>query len=256
MNCFFSSGKNPACKMTLLKLKNLSPIIERVPSRVPANSSVAFPNSPPEPKTFWNASTVSSIDTVAPALKPSIFLTPFSLNKSAAPIPALKDRCICSAAVLKSKPVVAATLPVISNIFWRSSALSVTVANIPEPACISSKEKGTFDANLFKFSNAFAPSSAFLSKNLNLVSKFSNSFPVLTKFLITKPAPSPTKAFLTLNIDDFNLSRFPFTVFKALLDLSLAIISIFTFFVAIIFCSFFALVQLFHFVSENMLTTY
>ena len=116
-NCFLSSSKKPASNKTFLKLKILSPIIDKVPSKVFANSSVEFPNLPPLPKTLSNAATVSSIETVAPALKPSIFLTPFSLNKSAAPIPALNDLCICSAAVLKSNPVVAATFPVISNIF-------------------------------------------------------------------------------------------------------------------------------------------
>ena len=194
-NCFLSCEKKPASNKTLLKLKTLSPIIDKVPVNVCASSSVEFPNFPPLPNTLLNASTVCSIETVAPAWKPSIFLTPFSLNKSAAPIPALNDLWICSAAVLKSNPVTAATLPVISNIFCRSFALSVTVANIPEPDCISSREKGTLDANLVMFSNAFAPSFVSLSKNFNLTCKFSNSFPVLTKFLMTKPAPKPIKAF-------------------------------------------------------------
>ena len=86
-----------------------------------------------------------------------LFLTPFSLNKSAAPIPALNDLWICSAVVLKSNPVTAATLPVICNICCKSSALSVTVANIPEPFCISSSEKGTLDANLTILSKALHP---------------------------------------------------------------------------------------------------
>ena len=77
------------------------------------SSSVAFPNLPPLPNTFSNAFIVSSADTVAPALKPNISLTPFSLNKSAEPIPPANDLCICSAVVLKSNPVTDATLPVI-----------------------------------------------------------------------------------------------------------------------------------------------
>jgi hypothetical protein len=40
-----------------------------------------------------------------PALKPAIALTPLSLNKSAEPIPALNDLCICSEAKAKSPPM-------------------------------------------------------------------------------------------------------------------------------------------------------
>ena len=233
-NWFFNSSKKPASSKTFLKLNILSPIIERVPANVCANSSVAFPNLPPLPNTFSNACTVSSIDTVAPALKPSIFLTPFSLNKSAEPIPALNDLCICSEAVLKSNPVTEATLPVISNIFWRSSALSVTVANIPDPDCISSNEKGTLDANLTILSKAFAPSFVSLSKNFNLVLRFSSSFPVLTRFLTTNPAPIPTNALWTLNIDCFKTPNLVFNTPKACLVLSFANILI-TKFCAIIY---------------------
>ena len=174
-----------------------------------ANSSVAFPNLPFLPNTFSNACAVCSIDTTAPAWKPSIFLTPFSLNKSAAPIPALNDLCICSAVVLKSNPVTAATLPVISNIFCKSFALSVTVAKIPAPPCICSSENGTLDANFVIFSKAFAPSVVFFNKNFNLTCKFSNSFPVLTKFLMTKPAPKPIKAFCKLNTAPLTLDKAP-----------------------------------------------
>ena len=77
---------------------------------------------------------------------------------------------------------------------------------MPEPACISSNEKGTSDANFVRFLNALAPSFASFNKNLNLTCKFSNSLPVLTRFLITKPAPRPAKALRTLNTDDLSLS--------------------------------------------------
>ena len=70
----------------------------------------------------------------------------------------------------------------------------MTVAKIPEPDDISSKEKGTLEANLAMLSNAFAPSSVFFNKNFNLVLKFSISLPVETKFLMTTPAPSPISA--------------------------------------------------------------
>ena len=59
---------------------------------------------------------VSSVDTVAPALKPNNALTPLSLKISADAIPPANDLCICSAVVLKSNPVTDATLPVIFNI--------------------------------------------------------------------------------------------------------------------------------------------
>ena len=65
---------------------------------------------------FSKASIVSSTDTVAPALNPNKALTPLSLNMSADAIPPANDLCICSAVCLKSKPVTAATLPVIFNI--------------------------------------------------------------------------------------------------------------------------------------------
>ena len=91
--------KIPALAIVLLKLNNLSPNIDKVPVNVLANSSVAFPNFPPLPNTFSKAFTVSSADTVAPALNPNKSLTPFSLNISAAAIPPANDLCICSAVV-------------------------------------------------------------------------------------------------------------------------------------------------------------
>ena len=121
---------------TFLKLNILSPIIDIVPTKVCANSSVAFPNLPPLPKTLSNASAVSLAVTVAPALKPSKSLTPLSLNISALATPALNDLCICSAVVLKSKPVTDATLPVISNILFNSSASLLTTAKFPDACCI------------------------------------------------------------------------------------------------------------------------
>jgi len=66
----------------------LSPNIDKVPVKVVANTSVALENLPFSPNNSSNLFTVSSIVTVAPALKPNNALTPLSLNKSAAPIPA------------------------------------------------------------------------------------------------------------------------------------------------------------------------
>ena len=59
------------------------------------------------------------------------------------------------------------------------------------------------------FSNAFAPSFVSLSKNFNLTCKFSNSFPVLTKFLMTRPAPKPIKAFCKLNTAPLTFDKAP-----------------------------------------------
>ena len=148
LNSFLSSSKNSAPATVLLKLNNLSPSIDKVPVKVVDSSSVAFPNLPFLLKTFSNAFIVSSADTVAPAENPSISLTPFSLKMSAAAIPPANDLCICSAAVLKSIPVTAATLPVISNIFESLSASPATTARLPEAAWICSSEKGTLAANL------------------------------------------------------------------------------------------------------------
>ena len=228
-NCCFNCAKKPASKRTLLKLKTLSPIIERVPPNVFANSSVAPSNLPPLPNTLSKAATVSSTDTVAPALKPSISLTPLSLNKSAADIPALNDLWICSAVVLKSSPVTAATLPVIFIKFASSSASSLTTANTPEPLCISSREKGTLDANFAISSKAFAPSFAEPNKNFNWTCRFSICLPVLTIFLITRPAPNPIKALCKLKTEFFNLAKLPCKPCNARFDLSFATMSIFNF---------------------------
>jgi hypothetical protein len=95
----------------------LSCIIDKVPVNVVAKTSVARPNLPPSPNTSSNLFTVSSIEIVAPALKPNNALTPLSLNISAAEIPPANDLCICSAVVLKSNPVTAETLPTIFKIF-------------------------------------------------------------------------------------------------------------------------------------------
>ena len=119
---------------SFLKLKSLSPSIDKVPVNVVDNSFVASPNLPPLPNTLSNALIVSSAVTVAPALNPSISLTPFSLKMSAAPIPPANDLCICSPVVLKSNPVTAATLPVISNIFESLSASPATTARLPDAA--------------------------------------------------------------------------------------------------------------------------
>ena len=172
----------------------LSPIIESEPSNVSAKASVAPANLPPGPKTFSNAAAVSSADTVAPAEKPKNSLTPFSLNKSAALIPADNDLCICSAVVLKSSPVTLATLPVIFMILASSSASSETTLKTPAPFCISSKLNGTWAANLAISSKALPPSSALPNKNFNLTSRFSNSLPVWIKeeTVFAKPSPANT----------------------------------------------------------------
>ena len=78
----FNSSKKFAPATFLLKLNNLSPSIDKVPVNVVDNSFVASPNLPPLPNTLSNAFIVSSAVTVAPALKPNISLTPFSLNMS------------------------------------------------------------------------------------------------------------------------------------------------------------------------------
>ena len=149
-------------------MNTLSFNIDKVPSKVFARSSVTDPNSPPGPKTFWKASIVSCTDTFAPAEKPSISLTPRSLKISAEAIPPLKALCICVAVVSKSKPVAAATLPVIFNISPNCSASSETTARFPAPLCISSNEKGTLPANSAMTSKALAPSSTLPNKAFNL----------------------------------------------------------------------------------------
>jgi hypothetical protein len=111
---------------------------------------------------------VSSVVTSTPALNPNNALTPLSLNKSALPIPDENDLCICSAVVLKSNPVTAATLPVSFNISFNSSAFLVTTAKFPAPAWISSNEKGTLDAKSIKPLKALSPSFTPLNKKANL----------------------------------------------------------------------------------------
>ena len=221
-NAFFTKSKNPDWFVSNLNLNNLSPNIDKVPVKVVANTSVALENLPFSPNNSSNLFTVSSIVTVAPALNPNKALTPLSLNKSAAPIPAPNDLCICSAVVLKSNPVTAATLPVIFNIFCRWSASLETTARFAEPAAISSSEKGTLAAKSIKPLNAFLPCSTLPNKKLNLNPNSSTSLPTLIIERITRPPPIPISADWTENIDALKLVRPALIPLNAALVLSLA----------------------------------
>jgi len=167
-------------------------------------------------------------------LKPSIFLTPFSLNTSAAAIPPANDLCICSAVCWKSNPVTAATLPVISNILESLSASPATTARFPDAACICSSEKGTLAAKFAITSNAFAPSVVEPNNCFNLTFKSSILLPVETKDFITRPAPIVANAPLKENTALVSPANLPLIPLKACLVLSCANMFIFKF-CAIIF---------------------
>ena len=208
--------------MSNLNLNSLSPNIERVPSKDVANTSVALSNSPPFPNSFLNLFIVSSVVTSTPALKPSKALTPLSLNKSALPIPDENDLCICSAVVLKSRPVTEATLPVIANISFNSSAFFVTTAKLPAPACISSREKGTLLAKSIKPANALSPSLTPLNKKANLNLSCSTVDPTFKIDFTANPAPIPIIADCKENTVDLRFVRPALTPANACLVLSFA----------------------------------
>ena len=193
-NAFLIKSKKPALFVSNLNLNSLSDSIDRVPVNVVARTSVAFPNLPSGPKVSSKAFIVSSVDTVAPALKPNKALTPLSLNTSAAAIPPANALCICSAVCLKSNPVTAATLPVIFNIRVKSSASFATTARFPDAVLISCSENGTLAAKLIKLLKAFVPSLTLPNKKLNLMPRFSTSLPTLTSDLIAIPPPIPIRA--------------------------------------------------------------
>ena len=129
---------------------------------------MAFANVPSPENNSSNLAIVSSAVTLAPAWKPNKALTPLSLNRSAAPIPPEKALWIWLDVVSKSNPVTAATLPVISNTLFKSSASLATTARFPDALDISSSENGTLAANFVRLSKAIAPSSTDPNKNLNL----------------------------------------------------------------------------------------
>ena len=136
-----------------------------------------------------NAFLVSSMDTLAPSWKPNNALTPLSLKMSALPIPPAKALCICSAVVLKSSPVTAATLPVICKTSANSLASSATTAKLPDADAMSCKLNGTRPANSVNTSNALPPSSALPNKFCNRSSSVSISLPILTMLDMALPTP-------------------------------------------------------------------
>jgi len=221
-SAFLTKSKNPASFVSSLNLNNLSDNIDNVPVNVVAKTSVALENLPFSPNNNSNLSIVSSVVTAIPALNPSNALTPLSLKRSAAPIPDENDLCICSAVVLKSNPVTAATLPVIFKTFCSSSALSVTTAKLPDADAISCSEKGTLPAKSIKPLNAFCPSATLPNKKLNLIPSSSTSLPTFTNDLTTSPPPIPINADCTENIDALKLESPARIPLKACLVLSLA----------------------------------
>ena len=102
-SCDFNSSKKPAA-ISVCIVKKASFKFDTVPDKVCASLLVSSPNLPPVPNAFANPFIDSSTLVLTPAEKPAIAVTALSLNKSAEPIPALNDLCICCEAKAKSPP--------------------------------------------------------------------------------------------------------------------------------------------------------
>ena len=159
-----ASGLN-ALPIADWKSNSASPAWFTAPLYVFANFCADPSISPPNSRNF---AMVSSILSVTPASNPAAAKTPFSLNTSAAPLPALKALCNCPAATSKGIPklpaISAANLMLSSN----SPIVPLTVDNAGALAANSSNDTGNSFATSLILLSAAAPPSALPTMLLNV----------------------------------------------------------------------------------------
>ena len=105
---------------------------------------------------------------VTPASNPAALNTPFSLNTSAAPAPAVKDLCNCPAATSKGIPKLAAKSA--ANLILSSSSpiVPLTVVKAGALCASASNSNGKSSATFLIFASAAAPPSALPTRLLSV----------------------------------------------------------------------------------------